>query len=88
MLTAHFVSSKEHARPSLPIRIAAMAIVGWHVFRQWRHRRLTVHILSSLDPRTLKDIGVDPTEIESAVYGQPNERLRSYQDDWRMRTGA
>jgi len=83
MMTAYFVS-RAGRRPSLPVRLAATMVVGWHVFRQWRSRRLTVHILASLDERTLKDIGLNRSEIESAVYGKRGERVRAYRDDWRM----
>ncbi len=40
--------------------------------RYWvrRAERATVFVLHSLDERTLKDIGMDRSEIESVVYGQ------------------
>ena len=39
-----------------------------------RAQRATVLMLRSLDGRTLKDIGIDRSEIESVVYGRPDDR--------------
>ena len=37
-------------------------------FRTWSRYRATVRQLSNLDSRTLKDIGIDRTEIERAAW--------------------
>ena len=57
-----------------------------HSLRRWwgalwtrRAQRASVHLLSSLDDRTLQDIGVNRSEIESIVYAKSCERLRCYQ---------
>jgi uncharacterized protein YjiS (DUF1127 family) len=55
---------------------------AWFAFRDWYARRLTVKILSSLDERTLRDIGITPGEITSVVYGKRGERCRAYDDLW------
>ncbi len=60
---------------------------GWgHTLRHWwdaywahRAQRASVHLLSSLDDRTLQDIGVNRSEIESIVYARSGERLRRYE---------
>lgn len=51
----------------LPVALSA----AWERFWIWKAARATVYILHSLDDRTLKDLGMDRTEIESVVYGQP-----------------
>jgi uncharacterized protein YjiS (DUF1127 family) len=49
-------------------------------FLAWRARQLTIRMLSSLDAATLRDLGI--TDIESAVNGDPQCRMRGYQPDW------
>ncbi|KAB2918995.1 MAG: DUF1127 domain-containing protein [Hyphomicrobiaceae bacterium] len=39
-------------------------------------------MLQSLDARALKDIGIDPSEIRSCVYGTPADRTRKYHEGW------
>ena len=48
----------------------------WTAYWTGRARRATVLLLKSLDTRTLRDIGIDRSEIESVVYGPPDERRR------------
>jgi uncharacterized protein YjiS (DUF1127 family) len=55
----------------------------WSAFRAARARRNTVALLRGLDDRTLQDIGVERSEIESLVYGKSGERLRAYQPQWK-----
>ncbi|KAB2912516.1 MAG: DUF1127 domain-containing protein [Hyphomicrobiaceae bacterium] len=38
-------------------------------------------MLRALDEKTLHDIGVDRSEIESVVYGEPSERRLCYKPD-------
>jgi uncharacterized protein YjiS (DUF1127 family) len=58
-------------------RLAALARRGWHAYWQRRTRRATLLLLASLDERTLRDIGLSPSEITSVVYGAP-DRIRGY----------
>jgi uncharacterized protein YjiS (DUF1127 family) len=46
----------------------------------WRARRETVRLLGGLDGATLRDLGI--TDIESQVYGAPEDRRRAYDPDW------
>lgn len=47
---------------------------AWATYWSGRAQRATVLMLQSLDGRTLKDIGVDRSEIKSVVYGRPDDR--------------
>jgi len=49
-------------------------------FLAWRARRVTLHLLSSLDAATLRDLGIG--DVESAVYGDPADRMRGYDRHW------
>ena len=54
----------------------------WDRFQTWRARRATVRALQSVDGDTLRDLGINPREIESLVYGDGHDRIRSYDPDW------
>jgi uncharacterized protein YjiS (DUF1127 family) len=78
---------------SAPLAAAAGGISrlvrhAWHGYWDWRAKRMTVHILRSLDERTLRDIGISPGEICSVVYGGAGDRRRRYQERWRTCGGA
>jgi hypothetical protein len=49
-------------------------------FLAWRARRATLRALQSVDAATLRELGI--TDIESAVYGDPRDRMRGYDADW------
>ena len=49
-------------------------------FLAWRAQRETLRVLQRVDAATLRDLGI--TDIESAVYGDPRERIRGYDANW------
>lgn len=58
------------ARPLSPThRLTGSLERAWQWYRARQVERTTIHALGSLDDRTLKDIGLDRSEIESVVYG-------------------
>ena len=72
------------APPSAAPRRTGLARRWWHAYWSWRARKATVFILRSLDQRTLNDIGIDRSEIDSLVYGS-GDRRRRYDDAWPWR---
>lgn len=62
--------------------LGAAAKSWWRGYWMRRAQRATVGILRSLDDRSLHDIGIDRSEIESVVFGKPAERLQRYGRDW------
>jgi uncharacterized protein YjiS (DUF1127 family) len=70
---------------NLGARVAAIARRTWRTYWERRARRATVLILCSLDERTLRDIGISPSEIESCVYGRSGDRPRRYHESWPWR---
>jgi uncharacterized protein YjiS (DUF1127 family) len=54
-------------------------------FLTWRAQRETLRLLNRVDSATLRDLGI--TDIESAVFGDPADRVRGYDRNWwRKRT--
>lgn len=41
----------------------------WRAWAQWREQRLAIRLLTALDDRQLKDIGISRSQIEPAVEG-------------------
>jgi uncharacterized protein YjiS (DUF1127 family) len=64
-------------------RLGRLARRWWRAYWDRRARQATVLILQSLDHRTLHDIGISPSEIESCVYGKWRDRKRPYDPSWR-----
>jgi uncharacterized protein YjiS (DUF1127 family) len=46
-------------------------------YLEHRKKRRALAELRSVDPRTLKDMGIDRSEVTSIVYGPPNGRRRN-----------
>jgi len=61
---------------------AAWTTIKWLFDRYQEHRRKRRAIaqLRSVDPRILKDIGIDRSEVTSIVCGNPKGRRRRYAD--------
>src|SRR5262245_57255230 len=55
---------------------------AWCAYWERRARRATVALLQSLDAPTLRDIGINRSEIESVVYGPPRERRQQMSRTW------
>jgi uncharacterized protein YjiS (DUF1127 family) len=64
-------------------RFGRLARRWWGAYWDRRARQATVLILRSLDDRTLHDIGINPSEIESCVYSLRQDRKRLYVPRWR-----
>jgi uncharacterized protein YjiS (DUF1127 family) len=66
-------AARSESQPAILRRLATRVLA-------WRARRETVRLLNQVDPATLRDLGI--TDIESQVYGAPEERRRPYDPDW------
>jgi uncharacterized protein YjiS (DUF1127 family) len=49
-------------------------------FLAQRAQRETVRLLNTVDGATLRDLGIN--DIESQVYGEPDDRMRGYDRNW------
>ena len=54
----------------------------WRAYWERRARKASVFLLRSLDNRTLDDIGLHRSEIESLVYDKSKDRRRRYEPNW------
>jgi uncharacterized protein YjiS (DUF1127 family) len=88
MMHAYSTTIEARTPATLGARLARVARRAWHAYWDWRARQATVQILRALDNRTLRDIGLSRSEIESAVHGKRGERRVCYDEDWQWRTGA
>jgi len=88
MTCTQLAAATSRQSPTLATRGAGVAKRWWHAYWEWRARKATVFILRSLDCRTLRDIGIHPSEIESLVYDRGNDRRRRYDATWPWRSGG
>lgn len=65
------------AAAALPVAAIAR---WWAAIRQYQRDRLTRQILEGLDDRTLRDIGIDRSEIASIVLTRAAGRRWPYYD--------
>jgi uncharacterized protein YjiS (DUF1127 family) len=79
------VSGAARARPGITARAGALIRRAWRTYWDWRARKATILLLSALDRRTLHDIGIAPSEIESLVQGGC-DRCRRYDPTWPWRS--
>jgi uncharacterized protein YjiS (DUF1127 family) len=73
---------------SLAGGIGSLIAKVWRAYWDWRVKRTTILILQSLDRRTLRDIGIDPTEIESLVCDAGRDRRRRDATSRSLRLGG
>jgi uncharacterized protein YjiS (DUF1127 family) len=67
---------------STGLRLAQYLGDLWRAYWARRARRASIVLLSSLDDRTLADIGLARCEIEGVVREKSKHRLRHYAPDW------
>lgn len=65
LILTQALNRADPSRPGIPARIATWGYAQWQGYRQRRQYRMTVRTLDGLDDRTLHDIGVHRSEIES-----------------------
>jgi uncharacterized protein YjiS (DUF1127 family) len=80
-------SSTGRAPSTLAARAAHLIRKRWQAYWEWRARQATILILRSLDRRTLHDIGIAPSEIESLVGACGDDRRPRYDPAWLSRCG-
>lgn len=76
MAQAHALHARPARRASVGRRALALTRRAWTRYWTRRAARATAGILSALDDRALKDIGLDRSEIDSVVYGECGRRER------------
>jgi uncharacterized protein YjiS (DUF1127 family) len=59
-------------------RLTAHLQAGWQRFLLRRRLKATMHTLQALDERTLSDIGIDRSEIESLVNSRAAGRRQRF----------
>jgi uncharacterized protein YjiS (DUF1127 family) len=88
MTSAHAICRRRRRASGLGVALQSRLRGAWQAYWEWQRRRTTVRILSALDERTLRDIGINPSEITSYAYGDPEHRRRRCQANWRWSSHA
>jgi uncharacterized protein YjiS (DUF1127 family) len=88
MTCTQLTAASLRPRSTLALRGVRVLRGWWHAYWDWRARKATVLILRSLDCRTLHDIGIHPSEIESLVHARDGDRRRRYDAAWPWRSGG
>jgi uncharacterized protein YjiS (DUF1127 family) len=85
-MTCHFPAKAfQNPAPAPAPPRAGFVRRWWRAYWDRRARKATILILRALDRRTLADIGIDPSEIESLVQGHACDRRRRYDAAWPWR---
>lgn len=88
MTCTHVTTLAQRRRVRLGATLKDIPVRAWRAYWDWQRQRTTVRILSALDDRTLRDIGIDPSEITSYAYGDPDHRRRRCEAGWRRNSHA
>jgi len=88
MTSVHVIERHQRRRSNLGLAFKKRLVRAWRTYWEWQRRRTTVRILAALDERTLKDIGINPSEITSYAYGDPDQRRRRCEASWRSSSHA
>jgi len=88
MTSVHVIERHQRRRSNLGLAFKKRLVGAWRAYWEWQRRRTTVRILAALDERTLKDIGISPSEITSYAYGDPDQRRRRCEASWRSSSHA
>ena len=65
----------ERSGPSLGFRLMVWGVGQWVAYQQRRRYRMTIGTLGALDDRTLHDIGLHRSEIESYASREGADRF-------------
>jgi uncharacterized protein YjiS (DUF1127 family) len=75
MTTYTDTAQAAHAQSSGLHKLGALVTRTWNGYWEYRANRAAVAMLQSLDAQSLRDMGINHGDIESAVYGR--------REDWR-----
>ena len=88
MTHPHATTASPRMDSTLAAKAHNLARRAWQAYWNRRARRATIEILRGLDSRTLRDIGLTHSEIESVVRERHGERRPCYDESWHGRAGA